>query len=136
MKNIISTIVAIIALSTITMAEKIGEVKTSGIFIKDKLEISVFDDGGVSCYVALPKKSLSFTDQTDASISCRQTGAISEEQKTNKEGVFSEKKSPFFKTMNVSRFYDAKRNVLVYVSYTEKMSGDNANNSISVVVIK
>ena len=34
--------------------------------------------------------------------------------------------------MYVDRIYDKKRNVLVYVSYTEKLSGDNANNSISI----
>ena len=35
-----------------------------------------------------------------------------------------------------NRIYDKKRNVLIYASYTSKLSGDNANNSVSVVVIK
>ena len=138
MKNTIKMILMTLALLTLNAAagDFIGEVKTSGIMFKDKLEITAYDDGGVTCYVGLPKKSLSFSDQTDTSISCRQTGTISESQKSNKSKLFSEKKGIFVKSMHISRFYDKKRNVLVYVSYTEKMTGDNANNSLSVVVIK
>ncbi|MBL4693366.1 MAG: CreA family protein [Magnetovibrio sp.] len=39
----------------------------------------------------------------------------------------------FFKTMHVDRFYDKARNVLVYISYTSKLTGKNASHSISVV---
>lgn len=135
MKKLFVTVLILILSATLA-AESIGEVETSGVMFKDKLKVLAFDDGGVTCYVAFPKKSLSFADQTDASISCRQTESILESQRTDKKEIFSEKKGLFFKEMNVSRFFDKKRNVLVYVSYTKKLTGNNANNSISVVVIK
>ena len=40
-------------------AEMIGEIRTSGLLIKDSLEIHAFDDPdikGVTCYVTIPKK--------------------------------------------------------------------------------
>lgn len=116
-------------------AEQIYKVKTSGLMIKDSLEIHAIDDPdikGVTCYFTLPKRALSVEDQTDSSISCRQIGPISGEL-TTKTSIMSSSKSWFFKELYIDRIYDKGRNVLVYVSYTKKLAGDNANNSISVV---
>lgn len=122
----------------VTNAEVLGSIETSGMVFKDSLQIEAFDDpylSGVTCYIALPKKSLSFSDQTDASISCRKTGKITGKLKSKKR-IFKEKKGIFVKSLYVDRIYDVKRNVLIYVSYTSKLSGDNASNSVSVVVVK
>lgn len=138
MKFKILIVMLMLSIFNIAQCETLATIKTSGLLIKDKLIIQVFDDPtikGVSCYVTTPKRALSFTDQTDSSISCRKTGAIVGNL-SNKRKIFSEKKSLIFKHLFVDRVYDATRNVLVYVSYTEKLSGDNANNSISVVVVK
>lgn len=142
MKKILNKIILTLGAVAITFstlsAEKIGEIKTSGIVFKDKLEILAFNDPGikgVTCYVTSPKKSLSFEDPTDASISCRKTGEIKGVMRSGKR-IFKNSKGLFVKSLYVDRIYDYKRKVLVYVSYTGKLSGTNANNSISVVRIK
>lgn len=118
-------------------SEQLGKISTSGLVFKDYLEIHAFDDpniSGITCYVTAPKRSLHFVDQTDSSISCRKTGKIIGNL-VSKSKIFKQKKSWFIKSMFVDRIYDKKRNVLIYISYTKKLSGDNANNSISVVVV-
>lgn len=116
-------------------AEMIAKVETSGLFVKDTLEVHAFNDPtiqGITCYVTMPKRAMSFEDQTNSSISCRQVGAISGPM-TNAASVFSARKGGWFKAFRVDRFYDKARNVMVYLAYTTKLSGDNASHSISVV---
>ncbi len=116
-------------------AEKLATIKTSGILFKDTLEVLAFDDPdikGATCFVTMPKRALSIEDQTDTSISCRKVSEI-KGNISSKQKIFKNKKSWFFKSMYVDRIFDKKRNVIIYVSYTKKMSGDNANNSISVI---
>lgn len=122
-------------LSLTANAEMIARVETSGMFFKDHLEIHAFNDPtikGISCYVTMPKRSLSFEDQSNSSISCRQVGTISGNL-TAAKSVFTGSKGAFFKSFRVDRFYDKARNVMVYLAYTKKLSGDNASHSISVV---
>jgi len=116
-------------------AEEIGTVESSGILFKDTIETHAFDDPeykGVTCYVTLPKRSMSFEDQTNSSIACRKidNSVINGSSANN---IFSASKGLFAKMLIVDRFFDKKRNVLVYIAYTEKLSGDNASHSISVV---
>lgn len=128
-------IIGLMLLVGILGAEQIGSVTTSGFMFKDKLNIVVFDDPyihGVSCYVTMPSKTMSFEDQTNSAISCRQVGDISGDIKSQRH-IFTKSKSVFFKHLSMDRIYDKKRNVLVYFSYTEKLSGENASSSISVV---
>ena len=135
--KILLSVVVLAMFSNIANAELLHRITTSGLIIKDTLEVHAFDDpdiAGITCYVTLPKRTLSIEDQTDTSISCRRTGKISGEM-ASKQRIFKENKSWFIKTMFIDRIYDKKRNVLVYVSYTKKLSGDNANNSVSVVAL-
>lgn len=121
-----------------TPTEKIHSAKTSGLFVKDSLEVHAFDDPdvpGVVCYYTLPKRSLSFEDQTDTSLSCRQVGPITGEIESERH-IMKASKNWMFKNLRMDRVYDEKRNVIVYVTYTTKMEGDNAGNSISVVPIR
>lgn len=120
---------------SISIAETLATIKTSGMIFKDTLEVLAFDDpdvAGATCFVTLPKRALSMEDQTDTSISCRKVAEITGKM-TSREKIFRNRKSVFFKSMFVDRIFDEKRNVLVYVSYTKKLSGDNASNSISVI---
>jgi len=131
-------ILTIILSTTMVFAESIGEVKTKGLFIKDSLEVVVFDDPtikGVSCYTTVHKRTLSFESSSSVSLSCRQTGVISGKL-VNMSNVFSRSKSLFFKKTVVDRFYDAKRNVIIYLTYTKDTGGKNSSNSISVVVVR
>lgn len=141
MKKLITTVVLAVSMmiSGSALAEGLFSVETSGFMFKDKINVEVFDDptiSGISCYIALPDKAMSFDDQSDTSLACRQVGVIDKSQLRSQNDVFSRSKGIFFKAMRVDRFWDSKRNVMVYISYTKKMSGDNASSGLSVVVVK
>src|SRR3712207_7884702 len=89
--------------------------------------------------------------RSDASIACRQVGPINvnmaELKKEDGERVFSERTSLLFKTMQVVRFADVKRNVIVYLVYSDKiiegsdrkstrLNSSHANISYAVFCLK
>lgn len=111
----------------------------------DKIVIDGFDDPkvqGVSCHIARAetggvKGQLGVAEDTsDASIACRQCGPIKiiGELKDG-ESVFDEHRSLVFKKLQVVRFFDRKRNVLVYVAYSDRVIEGSPKNSISTVPI-
>jgi len=131
------------------MAEEIGSVSYRFKWIgpNDKIAIEAFDDpdvAGVTCYIARArtggiKGAFGVAeDPAQASISCQQTGAI-DPSKLDKlkspHEVFSERASLIFKTTQVVRFWDARRRVLVYLSYTDRIIEGSPKNSISVVPV-
>ena len=133
------------------MADKIGEVSTTFKILgaNDKIVIEAFDDpgvDGVTCYLSRAKSggvsgSLGLAEDTsDASIACRQVGPITlsediQSKKRDGESVFKKRTSILFKTMQVVRFYDAKRNVLVYMTYSDKLVDGSPKNSITCVPV-
>jgi len=144
MKKYVSYIIAavvFVGLMTFQMsasAETIGRVATKGLFFKDHLSIEAFDDPtihGVTCYTTVHSRALSFSDSSSTSLSCRKTGKISGDLRSMSD-IFSRHKNLFFKTTVVDRFYDAKRGVLIYLTYTKAASGKNNSHSVSVVVVK
>ena len=111
----------------------------------DKIVVDGFDDPkvqGVTCHISRAqtggiKGALGLAEDTsDASIACRQTGPIQflGELKDG-ERVFDEKRSLVFKSLQVVRFFDRQRNVLVYVSYSDRVITGSPKNSISTVPI-
>jgi CreA protein len=111
----------------------------------DKIVVDGFDDPkvqGVTCHISRAqtggiKGALGLAEDTsDASIACRQTGPIQflGEIKDG-ERVFDEKRSLVFKSLQVVRFFDRQRNVLVYVSYSDRVITGSPKNSISTVPI-
>lgn len=111
----------------------------------DKIVIDGFEDPkvqGVVCYIARAqtggvKGELGVAEDTsDASIACRQVGPIKiiGELKDG-ETVFGEHRSLLFKKLHVVRFFDPKRNVLVYVAYSDRVMEGSPKNSISAVPI-
>ncbi|MCL6269863.1 CreA family protein [Sansalvadorimonas sp. 2012CJ34-2] len=134
MKNLLFLI---LAFSLNATAAKIGTVETSGILFKDTITIESFNDptiDGVACHVTSPDRALSFEDQTNASIACRQVKkTITGDFQKPAKNIFRKAKSFFFKTMTVDRFYDQENDTLVYIAYTKKLKGDNASHSISTV---
>jgi len=111
----------------------------------DKIVVDGFDDPkvqGVACHISRAqtgglKGALSIAEDTsDASIACRQTGPIRflGEFKDG-ERVFDEHRSLVFKSLQVVRFFDRNRNVLVYVSYSDRDITGSPKNSISTVPI-
>src|SRR5512133_3897007 len=111
----------------------------------DKIVIDGFDDPkvqGVACHIARAetggvKGQLGVAEDTsDASIACRQVGPIKfiGELKDG-ERVFDERRSLLFKSLQVVRFFDRERNVLVYISYSDRVITGSPKNSISTVPI-
>ncbi|WP_333805273.1 CreA family protein [Sulfurospirillum sp.] len=140
-----------IALISPLFGEEIGSVDTAFKLIgaNHKIVIEAFDDPkveGVSCHLSRAKTGgLKGTfgvaeDTSDASIACRQTGviALSKEvssKKSDGERVFKESTSLLFKHIQVVRFYDAKRNTLIYLTYSDKLIDGSPQNAISTVQI-
>ena len=111
----------------------------------DKIVVDGFDDPkvqGVACHISRAqtggmKGAVGVAEDTsDASIACRQIGPIAflGEIKDG-EQVFDEHRSLVFKTLQVVRFFDPERNVLVYVSYSDRVIEGSPKNSISTVPI-
>lgn len=136
-KLLTGLILATSVLSGAASAERLFSVETSGLFFKDKIHVEAFDDPtikGISCYINMPDRSMNWDDQSDTALACRQVGPIVGKL-YHKKNVFKASKGIFFKHMRVDRHWDAKRNVMVYISYTKKASGDNASSGLSVVPI-
>jgi CreA protein len=130
-------------------AEQLGEVSTKFRVLgpNDKVIIEAFDDPavpGVTCYLSRAKTggmggAIGIAEDTsDASIACRQTGPVNLpgdilNRSRDGEEVFKQRTSILFKTMQVVRFYDAKRNTLVYMTYSDKLVEGSPKNSITAV---
>ena len=141
------TIVICLIVAMPLKAEVIGTVDTSFKLLgpDNKIVVEAFDDPkieGVACHLSRAKKggisgAIGLAEDTsDASIACRQIGPI-RFRETLKEGeeVFSKRTSIVFKAMHVVRFFDQKRNVLVYLVYSDKLIEGSPKNSISSVPI-
>ena len=146
MRKLITTLALLFAVSTVS-AEEIGSVSTVFKLLgpNDKIVIEAFDDPkveGVTCHLSRAKKGgvsgavgLA-TDTSDAAIACRQVGPITiKEELEDGEPVFNQRTSVLFKTMQVVRFLDKKRKVLVYLVYSDKLIDGSPKNSISTVPI-
>jgi len=124
-----------------------GEVSTKFRWIgpNDKIVVDGFDDPrvrGVACHISRAltggiKGELGVAEDTsDASIACRQVGPIQvPADLKDGESVFEERRSLIFKRLHVVRFYDKTRNVLVYVSYSDRVIEGSPKNSISTVPV-
>ena len=145
-------LVATIVLSILAFtaaAEEIGDVSTVFKLLgaNHKIVVEAFDDPdvpGVACHISRAKTggvkgAVGLAeDPSDASIACRQIGAIDTsklDKLKNGEVVFKESLSLVFKSLQVVRFYDKKRNVLVYLAYSDKVIEGSPKNSISSVPV-
>ena len=105
--------------------------------------VEAYDDPlvqGVTCYVSRArtggvKGTLGIAeDPTEASIACRQVGAIHFTGPVKQQAdVFSVSMSLIFKSLHVVRVVDAKRNTLVYLTYSDRVVSGSAKNSVSAV---
>ncbi|MGB6534988.1 MAG: CreA family protein [Xanthobacteraceae bacterium] len=112
----------------------------------DKVCVSVFEDPqvpGVACHISQARKGgwgqpLGLNeDPSNFSISCRQIGPINVDlsKLTEKQEVFSQKTSIFFKTTRIYRLVDKPRNTLVYLAISTKIVNGSPANAISTVPI-
>ena len=138
---------ALALLSASVQAETIGEVSTVFKLLgpNHKIVVEAFDDPkveGVTCYLSRAKTGgikggLGLAeDRAEASIACRQVGPIRfREQLEDGEEVFKERTSLVFKTMQVVRFLDKKRNTLVYMVYSDRVIEGSPQNSVTAIPI-
>ena len=112
----------------------------------DKVCVSVFEDPkvpGVACHISQARKGgwgqpLGLNeDPSNFSISCRQVGPIDVDlsKLPEKEEVFSQKTSIFFKTTRIYRLLDKPHNTLVYLAISTKIINGSPANAISTVPI-
>jgi CreA protein len=111
----------------------------------DKLATYGLDDPeveGVACHFTVPEKGgykgwLGLAEEvSDISLACRQIAPIRFKDKMEQgEDMFHKRRSLFFKKMQIVRGCDAKRNVLVYMVYSDRLIEGSPKNSTSTVPI-
>ena len=120
---------------------EVGDISL-GVFTTQDIKLNILKDdivSGVTCHIASIEADLSFSDPSDSSISCRQTGEITPEmiaqidKSKSGEVVFKKSKSIFFKTMKIRRILDAENQTLMYVSYSTKETSGSFKHSLSTV---
>jgi CreA protein len=110
-----------------------------------KLATYVIDDPqvkGVACYFTVPEIGgwsgwAGFAEErSETSLACRQTGPVTISAKFEQgEEIYRQRRSLFFKKMQIVRGCDVKRNVLVYLAYTDRPIEGSPQNSTSTVPI-
>ncbi|OHX16588.1 hypothetical protein BI343_14580 [Chromobacterium amazonense] len=145
----IATLAAMLlaSLTSLVHAEEVGEVSTTFKLLSpnDKVIVEAFDDPGVqgvACYVSRAKTggyqgALGLAkDPSRFSVACRQVGPIRFSQPLPpQEQVFKESASFVFKHVRVVRMVDAKRNVLTYLTYSDKLVDGSPDNAITAVAV-
>jgi CreA protein len=111
----------------------------------DKLATYGLDDpevDGVACHFTVPEKGgykgwLGLAEEvSDISLACRQIGPIHFKGKLEQgDDMFRRRRSLFFKKMQIVRGCDAKRNVLVYMVYSDRIIEGSPKNSTSSVPV-
>jgi CreA protein len=111
----------------------------------DKLATYGIDDPeveGVACHFTVPEKGgvkgwLGLAEEvSDISLACRQIGPIRFKSKMHQgDDMFLQRRSIFFKKMQIVRGCDTKRNVLVYMVYSDRLIEGSPKNSTSSVPI-
>jgi CreA protein len=128
-------------------AESIGAVDTVFKFIgpDHKIVVEAYDDpgvAGITCYVSRAKTGgisggLGLAeDKSEASIACRAVGPLSFAKPLKRqEEIFTERTSLVFKRLRVVRMVDAKRNTLVYLTYSDRVIEGSPQNSVTAVPV-
>ena len=129
-------------------AEEIGSVDTEFKWLgpDHRIVVEAFDDPkieGITCYLSRSKKGglkgmVGMAEETsDASLACRQVGSIRLVGELKEgEKVFSESRSLIFKSLQVVRFFDKKRQTYIYLAYSDRVIEGSPQNAISTVPIQ
>ncbi|PLX45790.1 MAG: hypothetical protein C0605_00420 [Hyphomicrobiales bacterium] len=110
-----------------------------------KLATYAIDDpliDGVACHFTVPEKGgwagwAGLAEElSDISLACRQVGPVKFKGRFEQgDQVFRQRRSLIFKKMQIVRGCDTKRNVLVYLVYSDKLIEGSPKNSTSTVPI-
>ena len=147
MRNLLTMAMTTILAAATAQAEPIGEVDTAFKLIgpDHKIVVDAYDDPqvpGVACYVSRAKTGgivggLGLAeDKAEASIACRQIGPISFPKPLPKQAeVFNERISLVFKKLRIVRMVDARRNALVYLTYSDRLIDGSPQNAVTAVAV-
>ena len=145
---LVTTLFCCTTIVSASQAEEIGSVDTEFKFLgpDHKIVVEAFDDPkieGITCYLSRSKKGglkgmVGLAEETsDASLACRQVGPIRTVGEPKEgEKVFSESRSLIFKTLQVVRFFDKKRQTYIYLAYSDRVIEGSPQNAISTVPIQ
>lgn len=130
-----------LALAVVACTEDAGKVSLGLFTTKDVVIKSEQDPKipGVTCHISHIEADLDFSDPSDMSIACRQTGPILEahladiDLSKNGEIIFRESMSILFKSLKVRRIYDKKTGTLMYLSYSTKETSGSHHHALSTV---
>lgn len=141
-------LLAALALTALPLAAPADEVGRVGVdWVGNDIIIEAIQDPkvqGVTCHVTYFDRSMWdrlskgnwFEDPSNSSIACRQTGPIvigDIDLSPDGENVFSASRSLIFKSLNVTRIYDAQNQVLIYLTHATEVTDGSAKMSISTV---
>ncbi len=111
----------------------------------DRLAVYGIDDPvveGVACHFTLPERGgiagmFGVAEEvSDISLACRQVGPIKFRGRFEQgDVVFRERRSLVWKRMQIVRGCDVKRNVLVYLVYSDRLIDGSPKNSTTSVPI-
>ena len=147
MKNVFAVLLLAAVTNAIAGADRIGEVDTVFKFFgpDHKIVVDAYDDpkvAGITCFVSRAKTggikgAVGLAeDKAEASIACRQTGPVSFSKPLPKqEEIFDVSLSLLFKKLRVVRMVDAKRNTLIYLTYSDRVIEGSPQNSITAVPV-
>jgi CreA protein len=109
----------------------------------DKLAVYGVDDpvvDGVACHFTAPERGgfkgmIGVAEEvSDISLACRQVGPVRFKEKFEQGStMLRQSRSIFFKRMQIVRGCDTKRNVLIYMVYSDKLIEGSPKNSTSSV---
>lgn len=145
MRMWISAGVMVLALTTALHAEVVGRVGVD--WVGNDIVIEAVKDpkvDGVTCHITYFDRSLWdrvskgnwFENPSNSSIACRQTGPIKIgdiETSAGGEVVFAEGRSLIFKSLKVTRIFDQKNQVLIYLTHATELTDGSAKMAISTV---
>ena len=147
MKRLLPALLLCLLVPPLALAEELGSVSTAFKLLGPDHRIAVegYDDprvGGITCYVSRARTGgvmggLGLAeDKAEASIACRQVGPITFSGPLPKqEEVFNERLSVLFKKLRIVRMVDAKRNALVYLTYSDRLIDGSPQNSLTAVAV-
>lgn len=133
--------------ATAATAEVVGKVGVD--WVGNDIYVEAIPDPkvqGVTCHVAYFSRSVIdrvsngnwFEDPSYSALDCTQTGPITVgdiDKGADGENIFSSRTSLIFKSLKVTRIFDAKNNALVYLAHASEVTQGSGKMSISVVPI-
>ncbi|WP_226811040.1 protein CreA [Candidatus Steffania adelgidicola] len=150
-KKVVVVLMVFSLYSNMAGAEELGAVDTVFKLFgpNHQIVVEAFGDPDISnviCYLSRAKTGgikggLGLAEDTaDAAISCQQVGKVvlgNKMKNVYQHGcvIFQKRTSLIFKRLKVIRFYDAKRNTLVYLAYSDRVVEGSPKNALSAVSI-